>query len=1036
MTEAPSSQTRLVRGVFVFLALVGAIGIAAPSSAGLEQVHQVGSWKMDIPRNGTISDSTGSLILNPATRTGFQLFEMDNAEFFRLRIFDLDTLKTRFELPLGVRIYPARPLPAAYTHALDTDNNRLYLPFQGPPGNLWQGLIVIDGNTGKIVRRFERLQANDPTAVLTLDEEGNARPCTSASCQPQAFGGAPSLEAMDFVPSFIAGGLPKILMLWSEQNLPGVAQNANVSWLAQWDADTGRQDYAYRMAACQNRAMPSTTSSTLPLTVFQARIGAGIYLGCSASGGTGQVVRITLDTNGRPSTEESFPGPNNVADIVADVEDDRIIFRVVNEEGESYWVFNGQASAYSGVIGSTVAAAATALGVDPDNGRLYVMTPPTVAGRQSSVGGLLMSDIRRAPAPQGLAFPQFADKGFQRIAVDPRAAGGTRRLFVLPPSSRTFMILQDDVAITEDPQLNDLDRFTTDVDEQAGVTDVNFTSTGHAYGVRTLLTGGLEGVPPAGPDTNGVRIGRYAPRLFGSPCGAGDRVLVVGSVPQAQYSNNIFAARAIATETDAGSRTDVGEPTGRCWPYPRGFPVVSDPFFTVFRESFPRPLDGDQRHADDVEDATMPDGEEGTGRSDADELVGNDLPFGPAECSTEGEAKSKTTLQPIDRRGVPKEYRDTAQDMQGYRAEVFCTPSKGKVTALADAAAFEQTNIPGLGPDLTPGFIRVADVSSIVELFRDPKRGLVSRTTAYARGINISDRIFIDLAITRAEAAAAGRTGSAGTTFFRQLCGVRIPEAQIHGDYVDQDADPVHVGDPVDDATKPIDDPNDDTEIAGGDLGDVDPLDRDSDNVDVNGISQEFCGDPGVAQAGTQPVIDAINRVLGSRGKASSPSPDPELRQGSPGGYLASIQKDRLQQVGSRSVNQDDSTQVPALELIIFNDDPTLGRGRQIYQFAGVDSSVSYGIYLLNPDEVFEDFEGDLVDYTEPGFTEAYFPPPPPSYAAPAAPRARGPITFLFQSASILLRSPRDAVLGAAIWMILFAPFQMMSRRRALRRGV
>lgn len=915
MSERRHHRARVLRALFAFLAVVAAIGFATPAPAGLEQIHQVGSWEMDIPPEGTQSDTTGSLILNPVTRTGFQIFEMDNADLFRVRIVDLDTLKTRFEIPLGVRIYTFRSAQAEFTHALDSDRNWLYLPFQGPPGNIWQGTIAIDGNTGKIVRRFERFKANDPTAVLTIDEQGNVHPCTSASCLPQTFGAAPIPVAMDFVPSFIAGGLPKILMLWREPLPPGSELNAEIPWLTQWDANTGRQDYSYRIGACQSRGLPANTSSTLPLTVFQARVGAGIYVGCSASGGTGQVVRITLDTNGRPSAEEAFPGPNNVADVVADPEDDRLIFRVVNEEGESYWVFSGQASSYTGVVGATVVGAATALGVDRDSGRLYVLAPPTANGRLSSPGGLLLSDVRRAPAPQGLAFPQFAMKGFQRIAVDSRAPGGRRLLYVLPPASRTFMILQDDVAITEDPKLTDLDRFTTDVDEKEGVTDVNFTSTGHAYGMRTLLTGGLEAVPPTGPDASGIRVGRFAPRMLGSPCGGGDRALIVGSVPQAQYSNNIFAARAIASETDAGTRTDVGEPTGRCWPYPRtGLGVGNDPFFTIFQQPFPRPLDGDQRHADDTEDATTPaDSAQGTGRSDADEVVGNDLPFGPAECSTEGDAKSNTLLRPLDRRGVPAEHRATTQELQGYRAEVNCAPSKGKVTALADAAAFEQKNIPNIGKDGAPGFIRVADVSSVVELFRDKERGLISRTTAYARGINISDRIYIDLAITTAEARAAGRPGSAGTTFFRQLCGVRIPEAKVQGDFQDKDLEPIRVGDPVDETTKPIDDPNDETEIGVGDLGEVDPLDPDTDNVNIDGISQEFCGDPGVAQAGTQPVIDAINRVLGSRGKASSPSPDPELRQGSPGGYLASIQKDRLQQVGSRSVNQDDSTQVPEI---------------------------------------------------------------------------------------------------------------------------
>ena len=134
-------------------------------------------------------------------------------------------------------------------------------------------------------------------------------------------------------------------------------------------------------------------------------------------------------------------------------------------------------------------------------------------------------------------------------------------------------------------------------------------------------------------------------------------------------------------------------------------------------------------------------------------------------------------------------------------------------------------------------------------------------------------------------------------------------------------------------------------------------------------------------------------------------------------------------------MQNDDSTQVPALEIVMFNDDPTKGRGRQVYQLAGVDASVTYGIYLLNPpdsgQDPFDGFEGKLVDITDPTgnfFGGGRVSTPP---AGPTGPL--GPVKILYEGVTFLLRSPKDAALAAAVWALLFAPVYLMMRRRALR---
>lgn len=1007
---------RLTRPVWGLAAVALTLAIMPGSRAATQSLRVIGHLPIFAPEDAQTEDAdrlAGSMIVNPAARRAYQLFRTEFKVETQVVAIDLDTLRPVGRLRLPYRIATRVSSSAEYIYALDPDTNTLYFPYVAGTLQSFSGVLVVDGTSLRLRHNLDRTNATDPTQVV-----GGAPPsvppavCTSVNCRQVLAGVSPIIDGIDFTPPYLSGGPAKILMMWHEPNAPGGELNSNIMWIAQWDAVNGHEDFAYRVTSCQQRGLPNTTSSTYALALFQARLGSGIYFGCNASGGTGQVVRITLDNTYQPSAEDAFPGPTNVADVIADRDDDRLIFRVDNEEGESYWVFNGAASSYSGVVGGTVDAASTGLGIDHDSGRLYVLAPPTQRGRQSSTGGILMSDIRRSPAPQALVFPEFASKGFFPISVDSRAPNGTRRVFVRPFGAVDYTILEDDVPVTTDAPLTDLDRFTTDVDEEAGRTDVNFTGTAHTYGLRSLLIAGAEGVPPGGPDASGVRVGRFVPRYAGSPCYGSDRELIVGAVQNAQLSNNLTSAASSAGQTDPGTKTDLGQPIQRCYPHPQydAGTGSADPFAPLYPytpdHQYPRPLDVD------TDNDGKPDPGDQDGTSDADEVSGTAWPFGVAQCASEGKDSSSTSSKPLDRgENIPADQRRTEVPLPGYSAKVTCALSKNIVDANADAAAIEQS-VSGLG------LIRIGDVSSYTNLYRDPHRGLVVRSVAFVRGINIADRVFIDTAFTYAEAWAAGRPGTAATSFIRRLCGVRIPEAKIHADIVDLNTDPAHGPDAV---------------------GDVDPLDDTTDDQTVSGVDAEGCGDvsrsaSALASQGQQPVVDAVNKVLGSRGRVSVPQPDSELRQGSPGGYLASIQKDRLQQISARSVNNDDTSEVPALEILLFNDDPTKGRGRQLIQLAGVDASVTYGIYLLNPET------GELdIGPREFGFRD-----PPPALPeefdegnddehGSMPPVRGGPITVLFAGANFLLRRPKDALLAAAVWAMLFAPVQLMIRRRALK---
>lgn len=1038
-----------IRLVAVALAAAALIVPVVPTLAAASEPSFAQEWRYTPPanvRNGS-AIPPGSLILNSSARTGFQFFETESRSTI-VRIIDLDDYRIRFEVSFDEKPITARYSAGymQYHHALDEEKNELYIPYT-EQNLFFAGVLVIDGNTGEISRRLTRLSANDPTRAVDLRRTPPAGPedvgvCTSASCLPQTIGLSPTVDALEFTPSYVSGSKPKVLMLWTEPMAPGLEGVMYVSWVTQWDAETGRQDFSYRVQSCST-AYPIGGQSAYPLTIFQARLGAGIYVGCNAPGSTGQVVRIRLDANGLPNGEDAYPGPQNVIDAFGDRQTDRLIFRVSVPEGETYWVFNGISSNYTGVVAATLSQVRTRTAIDPASGRLYVMAADSQRGRQSQPAAFLMTDLRRNPVPQMTRYPDLFLDGIDTApVVDAGRPSGLRRIIFHRQGRDVYDIIEDPLPVSEDPLLTDVDRFTVDVEEAPGTTAANFTGTGHAYGLRVLMAGGLRAAVPNGATYSGLTIRNVTAPQFQSPCLNQDREIAVGSVPFTNLAGNLASAEAAAATTEAGTIGDAREPTGRC--HPTVIPgAVGEP---------PR---------------VLPEDADRDGQSQADETLGTEWPFRKAQCSGQGQDEQVTTLKPLDRDPVPNEFggpqsgspaddklgapRETALRLEDNRASVRCGQLEERTDADATAAAIKAIGLP-------PGVdsIDIGSVGSFSRIVRIQDLGLVSETVAYVRDVSIGGRISIDLAYSRARAWAAGRPGTAGTSLERRVCGVAIPE--ISGRYsvipidspggdLPPDPEPIPAGDPAYDATRGTQNPVDGGDGVSYPIGNVDPLSYGDDDQNIDGAIKACSEVPEQASAasgtplGSQPFLEVMNRVLGARGKASIPEPDRELRQGSPGGYLASIQKDRYQQIGSRTVSNDGSTQVPAFEIQLYNDDPQTGRGRQLFQFAGVDASVTYGIYLLNPEYPSTstdtpgddlppwDITDDLIDFT--GGPEL-----PPIYQPPTTtPPVPGfmPTTYLYRGAVFLSRSWQDAGLAASVLILLAGPAILLGRRRGLR---
>ncbi|MBW3536212.1 MAG: hypothetical protein KY395_00395 [Actinobacteria bacterium] len=94
-------------------------------------------------------------------------------------------------------------------------------------------------------------------------------------------------------------------------------------------------------------------------------------------------------------------------------------------------------------------------------------------------------------------------------------------------------------------------------------------------------------------------------------------------------------------------------------------------------------------------------------------------------------------------------------------------------------------------------------------------------------------------------------------------------------------------------------------------------------------------------------AVAELNRAGAGRAQFRSASGvDEDLRRGTPKGALTAVQKSTERQASDQALVGDFTTEVPALEMVVFNDNTEWGRARQLYQFAGVATVAGYTIAL------------------------------------------------------------------------------------------
>lgn len=275
-----------------------------------------------------------------------------------------------------------------------------------------------------------------------------------------------------------------------------------------------------------------------------------------------------------------------------------------------------------------------------------------------------------------------------------------------------------------------------------------------------------------------------------------------------------------------------------------------------------------------------------------------------------------------------------------------------------------------IGPG--PGTIRMLDARAEVIARRVDGRGAVVEARAEVRGIDIDGVGSIGRITASASSWANGRSEGAGSN-------------------------------------------------ASGDDGKA-TLDRSVCGISMGPFEIEECVEP-------QVFASIFRTVMRGDGEAVFFEPQTDLALGSPGGAIAAVQKDQLDQIQDVAFNGYDSFEVPGMRLIFYNDGGT--RRRSIYDFAGVSTSSTYGIFELtrggdrpppppgSPPPL-EPVEFDLPP-EQPPSDQGQVEIPPLVRTLPGLPR------------SIALAAP-DLRLAIG-WLVLLTPLVLADRRRrALRR--
>ncbi len=198
--------------------------------------------------------------------------------------------------------------------------------------------------------------------------------------------------------------------------------------------------------------------------------------------------------------------------------------------------------------------------------------------------------------------------------------------------------------------------------------------------------------------------------------------------------------------------------------------------------------------------------------------------------------------------------------------------------------------------------------------------------------------------------------------------------------------------------------------------------------LDASGNVILSCDSVGAGGCDPTTAASAANSVL--NGYAHLTFPQGQVTATS-GGAFAEVRKSNTDFYNDQSVNDDNSYEVPALQLVVYNDGAD--RSRLLVQLAGVQASSIYEITQVHPISPFDD--GQLLTTDLTTFADL---PPVPDAPRPAASRSFLVTTVrrFAEGLGILFRSPLQAI-GIFAFLSLFGLAAGATwRRRALSRAL
>ena len=296
----------------------------------------------------------------------------------------------------------------------------------------------------------------------------------------------------------------------------------------------------------------------------------------------------------------------------------------------------------------------------------------------------------------------------------------------------------------------------------------------------------------------------------------------------------------------------------------------------------------------------------------------------------------------------------------GGGSTVRCDLGKNEASASSSFGAFSL------------GGVSVASSSFETASTKDPTKGVVTKTTAIVKGIEISyvglGTVAIDRVTAVATSVAHGSKGTASIDWKRTFEGVVVQDA----------------------------------------AGKV-----------VFSCAEE-------QQCDAKAAIAAMNSVLQTRVRIDLPTPE---KIASAGGAFAGLQESEGDFTNGLVANNESSRAVPAMQITVFNDGDE--KSRLLIQLAGIQASSIYGISLLP--QAGELPGGEPLPLPTGG---ALVPAPPVIIGGnELTPQPTGPGLRIGQTALFLIRSPKEAALfGLTILLFAGAAASAWRRRLLIRR--